>query len=568
MHIVVVVTIILVTLYNIRDLVTITILNDEFGYWSNAALVANRPWETLAQHTPYYCFGYSILLIPLFYLFSDTSTMYHAAIVLNCIMLIGEYFIAYRIIRKTAPEICDVAKIAVPFSSVMLCTNMFYSQVAWSECFFSFVVWVLVYAIFKLEERVTCRWVFGASISLVLLFITHQRAIGLFIPFVVSIVFLFRKNRKRGLMIITALVVVIAAYCLQRFVSKFQLYLIGGQRVTNLNELVVNNDTVCVYLDMITSRFQSLLVSICGKLSVMLFSTFGLGLVLIVNWCHTGIRCLKKEMEFPHYYVTETFITLSLIIMLALQSVQMMEGDRTDIVVYTRYFDFIFGPIILFASPRLFKNRNAVLAPIGVFLSVVGIFVINKFSWSKSSETFNVPCSPFIGGIEYKFGGISCVMQIAVWVCVVFFILWYSTRKLGNRTFVVGICVCFFCVNWCSAYYANDWLNKARYSFVQRTDDLLSRVDDSYSDLPIVYLCNTETDLHCADMKFLQFALNNKEVLVQDDEESLYTMEDYILIVNKKDPNDYSFLEDENIRLLGATSGYFVYYVNRDNKNS
>ena len=564
LHLCVIAIIILVTVYNIKDLNTITILNDEFGYWSNAALIAHRPWKSLAQHTPYYCFGYSLLLIPLFFIFTSTSIMYRAAIVLNCFMLIGEYILAYKLVAKVSPGVGNTTKIVVSALSVLLCTNMFYSQVAWSECFFSLIVWFLIFCFSKLEQRISIKWMLLASLAMVMLYITHQRAIGLFVPFIVAMAVVYRGKSKRIIRCSFFVIVVLIAYFIQRYISSFQLHLIGDYRVSDLNQLVVNNDTVSKYFDIITSRFLSLLISFCGKMSVMLFSTLGLGLVLLMKWFFSTVRIIKNKDIAPAYYATETFITLSLIVMLLLQSVQMMESDRTDIVVYSRYFDFIFGPVILFTLPYLFKNNRTIsIATVGLFTSAVGFYIVDTISWSSSNGMFNVPCSPLVGGIECWFGGISSFVWVALWLCSLFVVVGYSVKKLGKRVIIIAECSLFFFINLGAAHYANEWLNNARSTFVQRTDELVMIVSDYYEDLPIVYLCNSETDLYCTDMKFLQFVLSEEEIIVKDDEKLPKEFDDFILIVND-DYNDYGVLENDNNELVGVAWGYSVYHINED----
>ena len=553
--------IIWVTIYNIKSLNIVTILNDEFGYWSNAALIAQRPWLSLSQHTPYYSLGYSLLLIPLFWILQRTSTMYQVAIMLNCAMMVCEYCIAFRVLKKTAQSISGLARVIISFISVFLCTNLFYSQVAWSECFFTFLVWLLVYSFYKLETKISLRWLLFSAAIIILLYITHQKAIGLLIPFVVAFAILIKTHKKRMTWIIIPVLVVLIAYFIQRFVFQMQLHLVDDYRVTKMNDLVVGNDTISMYLNKIISNIVSLLISICGKVSVLFFSTWGMALVLGVNWCSTTINIIKNNRSFPKLYAAETFIALSMVIMLGLQSVQMMEDARKDVVVYSRYFDFIFGPVIFFSTHYLFrKKRNFNILTVGLVISVIGLIIVEKFSWSQSSESFNVPCSPLLGGIECWFGGVSNVVIVLIWILVIFFLLSYSTKKVDGRVFVTVIVSLFVFVNVGSAYYANNWLNTARDVFKNKTNSMIEIID-AYDNPTIVYLCNIDTDLYCADMKFLQFVMDQTEIIVKDDEAELLGLNDFILIVNKNDSNDYVVIQSSSIELIGSTAEYNLYYI-------
>lgn len=76
----------LVFIINIRHLGSIeffTVLDDEFGYWGNAAYLAGLDWSGVISEIPYYSYGYSLLLVPLFFIFDNPIHMYKAAIILN-----------------------------------------------------------------------------------------------------------------------------------------------------------------------------------------------------------------------------------------------------------------------------------------------------------------------------------------------------------------------------------------------------------------------------------------------------------------------------------------------------
>ena len=60
------VSILAAVLWRIRSLDGIYIIGDEFGYWADAAFFAGKNWSEVGSMNPYYSFGYSLILAPLF----------------------------------------------------------------------------------------------------------------------------------------------------------------------------------------------------------------------------------------------------------------------------------------------------------------------------------------------------------------------------------------------------------------------------------------------------------------------------------------------------------------------
>ena len=65
----------------------ILVMNDEFGYWSNAASIIGLNWDDLIKYTPYYSMGYSFFLVPIMILIKNPILMYLVAIILNFIFI-------------------------------------------------------------------------------------------------------------------------------------------------------------------------------------------------------------------------------------------------------------------------------------------------------------------------------------------------------------------------------------------------------------------------------------------------------------------------------------------------
>jgi hypothetical protein len=146
----------LVLLIHIRYIGSIgifTVLDDEFGYWGIAAYLAGFDWSDAVSKIPYYSYGYSLLLVPLFWIFENPIHMYKAAIFLNGLMISASFLLCYDIARKLSREANPYILMAIAFLISMYPTYIAYSNIAWSECLLIFVCWLLTWCFVDLDKQ-------------------------------------------------------------------------------------------------------------------------------------------------------------------------------------------------------------------------------------------------------------------------------------------------------------------------------------------------------------------------------------------------------------------------------
>ena len=108
------------------------ILADEVGYLANARYLAGSAPLPNMQPSQFYHFGYSVLLLPAFWLFADPVSSYKAAIVINALLLSALYFPLYFILSS----FLDVSRRMARFIAFTCClypSLVLYSSFAWSE---------------------------------------------------------------------------------------------------------------------------------------------------------------------------------------------------------------------------------------------------------------------------------------------------------------------------------------------------------------------------------------------------------------------------------------------------
>ena len=96
-----VVVILTLTIKYIEENLCISVIGDEFGYWSAAAFITDKPWHSLVSTNSYYGWGYGVILSPILYILSqEPVVMYQTAIVVNGIMLCFILMVSYKCVLR------------------------------------------------------------------------------------------------------------------------------------------------------------------------------------------------------------------------------------------------------------------------------------------------------------------------------------------------------------------------------------------------------------------------------------------------------------------------------------
>ena len=78
-------------MYGIQGIFGFSLFPDEFGYWASAAGFLGYDFSEVCSISSFYSFGYSLILIPILKLFSDSIIAYRAAVVVNLLLHITSF---------------------------------------------------------------------------------------------------------------------------------------------------------------------------------------------------------------------------------------------------------------------------------------------------------------------------------------------------------------------------------------------------------------------------------------------------------------------------------------------
>ncbi len=510
-------------LRNISELDMITILQDEFGYWGNAAFITGTDWTPLLSEGRYYQMGYSIFLIIPMLFTNNTMILYHCAIFLNTVFVAITYIIVYMCSVEILNIQGSFERCAISFLSIYSVFYMHWSQIAWSECFIIMLMWISVYSFWVYEQYSSIKGILGILFSSLFMCLTHARSLPVVaLEFVLLFVCAFFKRDKKIILFFVSLIIIGAMFFLAR---KFQMTYIwktpisGEKQISNADtptDLVIKN------LNKIIRNTKDVFVSILGKVYILAFNTFGIAGVATCAY----FKSIKKNVEKDFF--TKTYIVFSLAIMLVATSFQMCGDGRMDLVVYLRYFAYTIGPVFLYGLyefVRDFDKYKKIFTLSFIYLITLTPFIIYEIYAGK--YYFLLSNSPEIGGFlfEMEKNGFSCKEAIGLLVrfILLFFVVVFAVMKRNNTIYkkILVLTIMFFAVNTSLLSFSNDWLSGIRKGFKDNVLEINKQIE---SDTEKVYFVKSFEGIDaCLQPEYLQFVLYNRtvDVIKKEDIESL-----------------------------------------------
>ncbi len=408
-------------LYYLRNLGKINmifVLPDEYGYWMTAATFAGYDWSGLSGLSLYYSYGYSIILMPLFWIFKDSVLMYKAAICLNALLYIGAYFISCACGFRLADAMSlnfgitstdkknDVTAVIYRRKLVVViicgvialyCNNVVQVNIAWSEALLYFMFWLSFYTLLRYCESKNIFVLAAFGVEVVYMYIIHQRMLGVLIAAgmtvagmaIKSIVYHvnFRRQSLQGdetgkdckttyikkiasVVIVISIVVIFAIvfFAVKKSLTA-SLWSSQPEDRISVNNFSGQVGKIAALLSL--DGIINLFCHVCGKFfylfvasgSVIFWAFVGaIGIILKVILCTKSHRisvqnneAYKKTCRMMPAYI---YMLLSLLGLMGINCIFMNgQGGRIDNVVYGRYIEPVAGVLLLFGVLYMMKKR-------------------------------------------------------------------------------------------------------------------------------------------------------------------------------------------------------------------
>ena len=337
-----------------------SIFPDEFAYWSYAARFAGYDWSDVNALAPYYSYGYSLILIPIFAFCRDAVMAYRIAVSINFLLLFLALIALAGIVKRMVPD----KKMPIALFSVLTVLfpcNLFYTQMTLTE--------ILIFALYIAAGSVLYHYLENNRLStlillmliLIYLYTVHMRTVGVLLAamIVVTMHILFRGNRRWH--ILAALGVTLLLFVAADFLKQMAfVYVYAGinQELAAFNDYGGQMEKVRYILSL--EGFYDLLISLAGKVLYLGLATWGLfywGVYGLVRQALALLRNIKKRVSAEPQQFFAVFVLLTVAAQIVIATIYLLTLGEIGDYTYGRYSEMVIPFVMVWGFVVLWRER-------------------------------------------------------------------------------------------------------------------------------------------------------------------------------------------------------------------
>lgn len=519
--------------WNLRyifDIDLIFAMDDEFGYWANAAFFAGKDWSGTVSQCLYYNWGYSLILTPLFWIFKSTFLMRKAALIMNSILVVGMFVLMYVLCRKIFSRVNRYVVMISCLFALLYPYFQVQSNMTMSEIYISFLVVVLINCMYNFIVEKRQNFALISIIVSGMLYFTHQRNLGILIAVVLIIVYMtFAKEVKPNIAVICIMIVfaIIAGNEIVKDYLQANLWENG--------KYVAINDFSGMQSLFDTKYLISFFSVLCGQLLYLLDATYGLFGIAIIGILSKLIKSIKDKENTLSWYM---FVVLAFLGNYGISCIFMKSAIRWDNVIYGRYneslilFFIVYGILTLFDAENL-KYRMK-LCVITIFAIVLLTIVVQLYFNNAQfiNEYYNYYCAVSLP--VYPTADNNFAMYISSIVAVIGLMLLLGAVSVKKEAIIFVFIVMIFNYNNISEKYVEDTLVDSMWGSQQYgirysvTEYLKQNIEnekvyyilngDPFNDMPKGYyqFLLSDWEIECVEYDELKDITDNHYVIIGD----------------------------------------------------
>lgn len=383
-----------------------SIFPDEFAYWSYAARFAGYDWSDVNALAPYYSYGYSLILIPIFAFCRDAVMAYRIAVSINFLLLFLALIALAGIVKRMVPDKkMPIALLSV--LTVLFPCNLFYTQMTLTE--------ILIFALYIAAGSVLYHYLENNRLStlillmliLIYLYTVHMRTVGVLLAamIVVTMHILFRGNRRWH--ILAALGVTLLLFAAADFLKQMAfVYVYAGinQELAAFNDYGGQMEKVRYILSL--EGFYDLLISLAGKVLYLGLATWGLfywGVYGLVRQALALLRNIKKRVSAEPQQFFAVFVLMTVAAQIVIATIYLLTLGEIGDYTYGRYSEMVIPFVMAWGFVVLWKERARIVwIATGGFALLQGLttFLVVRQIIATGADNFQ---GYFLVGISYLY---------------------------------------------------------------------------------------------------------------------------------------------------------------------
>ena len=345
---------------NIYKICGFSIYPDEFGYWASAAEVLGYDWSDTTALGSYYSYGYSVLLIPVLWVFRDCVSAYHAAIAMNMLLQCGAVVILWKIFKRLSQtEDSREKKMQVVLAvgiAVFYPPWLFYMQMTMTEALLMFLYTLICCQILLFIEKADITSAVLLALSLIYIYFVHMRTVAVIIAAVMTLIlYAWNTPSARKKLALAFIILAVGAICGLWIKERITdtVYATADLELLSVNDYTGHLGTLKYLLTF--QGIKEFLISSAGKLYYLIMASFGLFVPAVCVCLKKTWRLFRSSFVKPDAGQSENrrsseylyfFCLLSIIGQSAITAIVTMSPGRLDGFVYGRYSEHLL-PVLM-----------------------------------------------------------------------------------------------------------------------------------------------------------------------------------------------------------------------------
>ncbi len=369
--------------YAIQKICSFTLVPDEFGYWASAAKAVGYDWSEVASMGSYYSFGYSLILVPVLFVFRGGVMAYRAAVFINALLMCAGVFALKGITDRLFCNTDPVRASLYSGIAVLYPVWIFYMQMTMTEALLNFLFLWIVYLMLVFVEKPKMTMAGLLALSLIYIYSVHMRSAGVVIAclIILTVYGLYDRNSRKAVLYFLLLAVaffLLAVMIKSRIRSTVFAY--ASPDRLNGNDYGSQSDKI---RDILTvNGMKDFLTEVLGKVYYLGMASFGT-FYFAAGWCISQVATAcrrisdKQRLEVKHWIAA--FLLLAGMGEILIASIYMHGSKQLDTLVYGRYDEFLLPVFILIGLAAMEKNRHpfVITTVIGTVSGIVTVILLN-----------------------------------------------------------------------------------------------------------------------------------------------------------------------------------------------
>lgn len=425
--------------------------DDEAGYWSHAANLSGLSW-TEVEHM-WYSYGYSILLMPFFWITHNMSVLYKLAIGLNAVMGVGSFLLGIGIINELDIQVKKIVKYSICLVATCYSGYLCQSNIAWTETIIYFLFLLVIYLGIRFIKKTSMPNIIYFTVSVMALYIIHNRNAAIVIAFFMLIAFMLVRRKISWKHLVVSVGITAAVFVFNRWMKGYLSVLMWNSSDGFYgNDIAAEGGKLGLFFSI--SGWKKLIESFLGKIWYIFTSTLGVGALGFIFIFDQIISMIKnKEKKQGNKLESFLFILLSVLGTLAISVIATTSFDphtsesvRLDPLIYGRYMEMLTYIFILFGLLYLFGKKSKMKFFLSLLCCVIlygaSAWALNwRISNIESGYFLNKACVPgILFNYQFLYNNYSLIC-LAIMVIIMILVLHGGINEKVNRRFGLAACL-------------------------------------------------------------------------------------------------------------------------------